>query len=223
MSEPNCCSGFPMCKCTVVDPIYITDYKEKCEKFCQVPPHQPQPQQDPKDCPGKCRECGHDRCHDHSYFKWEEAYKVKDAQLNQLIAEFASLRQVAHGLRGELSKWTEKYRCCDGKPDCANNKLQKLCHDLLGDDWTDKHEAVYDIVASAETGEDWAKANLSDAKKEIADLQAKLSVAIESLANLKKHFEYCNPEMFEKISGWKIVVQALAQIEEITLSDKENK
>jgi len=110
----------------------------------------------------------------------------------ELEAELADLRQVAQGLRDDLSqceneltntkkaycekrdelaKWTEKYSCCDGKPDCANNKLQKLCHDLLGEDWTDKHEELYDIVASAETGEDWAKAKLQEAQEQITKLE----------------------------------------------------
>lgn len=188
MSEPKKC----------IHGVNTINFCQDCykERRCVMPA---QPQQDPM------KPCGHEPPQGASQLHGVCLFCYRD--------RLADLRQVAQGLRGELVKWTEKYRCCDGSPTCANNKLKKLCHNLLGDgEWTDKHEYLYNIVADAETSEEWAKYKYKDAQKEIADLQAKLSVATKALKF------YAEPD--EDDCG-KLAKQALAQIEGTKMTHRD--
>lgn len=90
-------------------------------------------------------------------------------------------------LEEEVAKWKEKYPCCDGKPTCANNKLKKLCDDLLGDgEWTEKHEHLYSIIEAIETDRDMNKAYYEELKAENKSIALQLVAVSEAFEKIDK-------------------------------------
>lgn len=68
----------------------------------------------------------------------------------------------------ELLKWTSKYTCCNGSPDCANNQTSKFCDYFIGGEWSDKHDELYNFLVENSMKQEFLESDLQ-AKDEILE------------------------------------------------------
>lgn len=103
-------------------------------------------------------------------------------------AEIAMLKKQLEEKEAELLKWTSKYTCCNGSPDCSNNKTAKFCDYFIGGKWSDKHDELYGFLVENSMKQEFIESDLQ-AKDEILE-------KMREIFNKGENCPYCNNE------GW---------------------